>query len=62
MLASEYPEQIAGVTFITCDWLVALWRIHLGYHIGQIDYHRRLVTGDDDGGPVPVKDRWLAER
>jgi hypothetical protein len=20
--------------------------VHLGYHLGQIDYHRRLVTGD----------------
>jgi hypothetical protein len=19
---------------------------HLGYHLGQIDYHRRMVTGD----------------
>jgi hypothetical protein len=19
---------------------------HLGYHLGQIDYHRRIVTGD----------------
>jgi hypothetical protein len=20
--------------------------VHLGYHLGQIDYHRRAVTGD----------------
>jgi hypothetical protein len=20
--------------------------VHLGYHLGQIDYHRRIVTGD----------------
>jgi hypothetical protein len=44
-LASEFPEQIAGITFITADWLVHL-AAHLGYHLGQIDYHRRLVTGD----------------
>jgi hypothetical protein len=22
--------------------------VHLGYHLGQIDYHRRLVTGRGD--------------
>jgi hypothetical protein len=23
--------------------------VHLAYHLGQIDYHRRLVTGDPAG-------------
>ncbi len=23
--------------------------VHLAYHIGQVDYHRRLVTGDTSG-------------
>jgi hypothetical protein len=44
-LESEFPEQITGITFTTVDWLVHL-AAHLGYHVGQIDYHRRLVTGD----------------
>ena len=44
-LKSRYPEQIAGITFSTGDWLVHLVA-HLGYHLGQIDYHRRLVAGD----------------
>jgi hypothetical protein len=26
-------------------WLMHL-AVHLGYHLGQIDYHRRAVTGD----------------
>jgi hypothetical protein len=28
---------------------------HLAYHLGQIDYHRRLVTGQTDGvGAVSI--------
>jgi hypothetical protein len=23
--------------------------VHLGYHLGQVDYHRRLVTGNPAG-------------
>jgi uncharacterized damage-inducible protein DinB len=44
-LESEFLEQITGITFTTSDWLVHV-AVHLGYHVGQIDYHRRLVTGD----------------
>jgi hypothetical protein len=29
-------------------WLMHL-AVHLGYHLGQIDYHRRTVTGDSSG-------------
>jgi len=29
-------------------WLMHL-AVHLGYHLGQIDYHRRMVTGDSAG-------------
>jgi uncharacterized damage-inducible protein DinB len=43
-LAAEFPERIAGHTVTTGEWLVHLVA-HLGYHLGQIDYHRRLVTG-----------------
>lgn len=43
-LAAEYPERIAGHTVTTGEWLVHLVA-HLGYHLGQVDYHRRLVTG-----------------
>jgi uncharacterized damage-inducible protein DinB len=42
--AGEFPERIAGHTVTTGEWLVHLVA-HLGYHLGQIDYHRRLVTG-----------------
>lgn len=45
-LAADFPEAIMGHTVNTHDFLVHLTS-HLGYHLGQVDYHRRLVTGKD---------------
>lgn len=42
-LAAEYPMAIGAVKVNTQDFLVHL-AVHLGYHLGQVDYHRRLVT------------------
>lgn len=47
VMAGDYPEQIAGHTMVTGEWLVHLVA-HLGYHLGQVDYHRRLVTGQGE--------------
>jgi hypothetical protein len=47
VMARDYPEQIAGHSFVTGEWLVHLVA-HLGYHLGQVDYHRRLVTGNGE--------------
>jgi hypothetical protein len=46
-LAVDFAEPIAGHTVATGEWLIHL-AVHLGYHLGQIDYHRRLVTGRGD--------------
>jgi hypothetical protein len=46
-LDADYPEKIAGHSVGTGEWLVHLL-VHLGYHLGQIDYHRRLVTGQGE--------------
>jgi uncharacterized damage-inducible protein DinB len=43
-LAEDYPEPVAKVRLNTADFLVHLVS-HLSYHLGQVDYHRRLVTG-----------------
>lgn len=43
-LAKEFPEPVANVRLETGDFLVHLVS-HLSYHLGQVDYHRRLVTG-----------------
>jgi uncharacterized damage-inducible protein DinB len=47
-LEAEYPETIAGARITTGEYLIHLVA-HLAYHLGQLDYHRRLVTGDARG-------------
>lgn len=42
-LESPYPLLIQERRVRTVDWLVHL-SAHIGYHLGQIDYHRRLLT------------------
>lgn len=45
ILAKPFPLQIAGRTVSTGDFVVHL-ATHLAYHLGQMDYHRRMVTGE----------------
>ena len=47
-LGAPYPEQIAKRTLTTGQFLMHLAN-HLAYHLGQLDYHRRAVTGDARG-------------
>ena len=42
-LAKEYPEQVFGKQMTTEYFLIHLTS-HLGYHLGQINYHRRLLA------------------
>ena len=44
-LGEPYPEQVGGRTITNGDWIVHL-AAHLAYHLGQVDYHRRIVSGD----------------
>ncbi|HEY7612833.1 MAG TPA: DUF664 domain-containing protein [Gemmatimonadales bacterium] len=44
----DYPEVIAGVRVATGEYLVHLVA-HFAYHLGQLDYHRRVVTGSTKG-------------
>lgn len=46
-LAEPYTLEIGGVRPSTGTFLVHL-ATHLAYHLGQVDYHRRLVTGSGD--------------
>lgn len=43
-LGAPFPEALAGHRFRTDDLLLHL-ATHLAYHLGQVDYHRRAVTG-----------------
>jgi hypothetical protein len=47
-LKRPYPEPIAKRTVDTETFLLHL-SSHLAYHLGQIDYHRRAVSGDTKG-------------
>lgn len=42
-LAKPYPQAIGGVTPTTGAFLTHL-AVHLSYHLGQVDYHRRILT------------------
>jgi len=55
-LGSEYPEAVAKVRVNTGDFLIHL-ASHLAYHLGQVDYHRRIVTGSTTtvGTVAPTK-------
>jgi uncharacterized damage-inducible protein DinB len=43
-LAKPFPQPVGGVTLATGDFLIHL-TAHFTWHLGQIDYHRRLLTG-----------------
>jgi uncharacterized damage-inducible protein DinB len=43
-LEDPFPDVVAGVRVTVCDFLTHL-AAHTGYHLGQVDYHRRIVTG-----------------
>lgn len=44
-LTKPYPQAVGGMTPATGLFLTHL-AVHLGYHLGQLDYHRRLVTSE----------------
>ena len=44
-LAKPYPEAVGGVSSTTGAFL-AHFATHLAYHLGQVDYHRRVLTGE----------------
>jgi uncharacterized damage-inducible protein DinB len=45
-LNADYPEKIAGRAVRTDEFLLHL-ASHLGWHLGQLDYHRRMATGEN---------------
>lgn len=53
-LEREYPIQVGNAQVKTGDFLVHL-AVHFGYHLGQLDYHRRVITRQPVGiGAVTV--------
>jgi hypothetical protein len=45
---ADFPESILGMRVRTGDYLIHL-ATHFAYHLGQLDYHRRMVTKHDKG-------------
>jgi hypothetical protein len=53
-LDSDFPLPIGGETLSTRMALLHLLA-HLGYHLGQVDYHRRAATGSaQSAGAVAI--------
>ena len=53
-LEADFPEAVGGRIIRTDEFLVHL-ATHLAWHLGQMDYHRRAVTGEPGKiGAVPV--------
>jgi uncharacterized damage-inducible protein DinB len=44
----DYPEVVGGVRVAMGEYLVHLVS-HFAFHLGQLDYHRRVVTGNSKG-------------
>jgi hypothetical protein len=45
ILKADYPDVLVGHRYQTEDFLIHL-ATHCAFHLGQVDYHRRTVTGD----------------
>jgi hypothetical protein len=43
-LEGPYPLEVGGLHLLTRRFLLHL-EGHFAYHLGQLDYHRRMVTG-----------------
>lgn len=56
LLREDFPEAVGGNKVGTEEFLLHLVA-HLAYHLGQLDYHRRVVTGEPGRvGAVAVKE------
>jgi uncharacterized damage-inducible protein DinB len=44
ILASDYPIDVFGKGAFKTDWFLVHLATHFNYHLGQLDYHRRLVA------------------
>ena len=62
-LIRAYPETVGGKYYVvTGDFLVHL-ATHLAYHVGQIDYLRRTLTGSSTSvGPIGIGEMATARQ
>jgi hypothetical protein len=59
-LDQPFPLEVGGVRLPVGRFIGHL-AVHLGYHLGQMDYHRRIVTGVNKSlgalAPTAIADR-----
>lgn len=60
-MGATYPIDVAGMRMRTDDFLVHLCA-HLAYHVGQVDYHRRLLAAPGAVGAMAIPDLVTARR
>jgi uncharacterized damage-inducible protein DinB len=54
LLETPFPQEVGGLRIPTGRFLQHL-ASHLAYHLGQVDYHRRAVTGNTVSvGTLPI--------
>jgi len=54
IFSEDFPEPVNGLRLRTDRFLMHLCA-HAAYHLGQADYLRRVVTGENrSSGPVPL--------
>lgn len=59
-LKADFPDVLVGHVYQTEDFIIHL-ATHCGFHLGQVDYHRRVVTGDAKSvGPMDMKQMLTA--
>lgn len=46
VLDGDYPEPVGNAFTLPAGTFLMHLAAHSAYHLGQVDYHRRIVTGD----------------
>jgi hypothetical protein len=59
--AQPFPIEAGGVQVRTDDFVIHL-AVHLGYHLGQVDYHRRLSAAPGTVGTMAIPELATAVR
>ena len=44
VLSADYPIEVFNKGKFRTDWFLVHLATHLNYHLGQIDYHRRILA------------------
>ena len=56
-LYERLKKTAEAAGYSSVDEFVVHLLSHLAYHLGQLDYHRRVVTGENRSiGALPVKE------